>query len=355
MRRWMSVVALLAVMLSPAAPRALAQSGSGSVTIGPAQTAGVISEDPGDGTPPYGATYLPFGNYISTSIGGPVFARSYLLFLLDAIPADVTVTSARLEVDVDLFSFPGSGTFGAYSVTAAWDESMTWATRAPADPTPSVATMVASVPGTYTWDVTNLVNAWLSGTPNNGMMLAAIPPIDSGSLPDQGFAARGQGRTSASPPRLIVEWGAPRLKSGTIRGTVFLDADSDGVFDADEAGLAGIPVQVETDGGWKVDLVTGDNGMYAPAGLKPAWYRVRISVPPGYAPTTPTERGPFELHGNAVLGQDFGLASAPVTLPTTGDPGWPSLANALLLTSVGGAILLMKMTLVDRRGRRRGA
>lgn len=313
---------------------------SGSVTIAPAQTAGVISETPGDGTPPSGSAYLPIGNYISPSSGSSIFSRSYLLFPLDSIPVGVTVTSAQLEVDMDLFPFAGSGMFGAYNVTAGWDESMTWATRAPADPTPRSSTLVASTPGTYAWDVTDLVNGWLSGSPNNGLMLAAIPPVDSGSLGSSGFAARGLGRTSASPPRLIVSWGALTLKGGTIRGMVFLDVDQDGVFDAGESGLAGIPIHVETNGSWATDLVTGDDGTYGPAGLKPAQYRVRIDVPPGYVATTPLGRGPFALNGNAVTGQDFGLASVPVLLPESGALGATAGSVALLLLAAGAALML---------------
>jgi len=346
MRRWVLIAAILAAIAVPVPHSALAQSGS--ATIAPSQTVGVISETPTDGTPPFGSTYLPFGNYIGLVSGNPVFARSYLLFPLDAIPSGVTVTSARLEVDVDLFPFAGSGTLGAYNVTAAWTESMVWGTRAPADPTPLAATAISSVPGAYTWDVTDLVNVWLAGMPNNGLMLAAIPPVDSGALSGPGFAVRGLGRTSASPPRLIVDWGPPR--GGTIRGTVFLDADQDGSFDAGESGLAGIPIHVETNGDWAIDLVTGDDGTYGPSALRPAHYRVRIDVPPGYAATTPIERGPLVLNGNAVTGQDFGLASsAPVLLPESGTSDSRALSIELLFLSIGSVLLLTGIRLSQRR------
>jgi hypothetical protein len=338
-------IALIAVVALASLPD-MARAQATAVTILPSQTAGVISEDPGDGTPPSGSTYLPFGNYIGSISGLPIYSRSYLLFPLNAIPAGVMVTSARLEVDIDLFSFPGSGTFGAFNVTATWDESMVWLTRAPSDATPATSTLIPSTPGTYTWDVTDLVNAWLGGAPNNGVMLAAIPPIDSGPISGQGFAARGLGRTSGSPPRLVVDWGAG-ARGGTIRGTVFRDDDQDGIYDAGESGLPGIPVHVESNGGWTVDLVTGDDGTYGPSALGRASYTVSIDAPPGYAATTPTRRESIAVSGNAVTGQDFGLASAPVVLPEAG----AQPASGLYVSAVGVACVLGGVCLRRRRSR----
>lgn len=348
LRRLVQVGLIIAAVFFTVAP--IAQAQAGSVTILPSQTAGVISQDPGDGTPPFGSTFLPFGNYIGVVSGSPIFSRSYLLFPLGAIPAGVTVTSARLEVDIDLFSSPGSDSFGAYGVTASWSEAMMWVTRAPADPSPTSSTFVPSTPGTYSWDVTDLVRAWLSGAPNNGLMLASIPPVDSGQLSGQGFAARGLGRTSASPPRLIVNWGGA-APGGTIRGTVFLDSDRDGAFDDGEPGLEDVPVHVESNGGWTVDLVTGDDGTYGPAGLKPAHYRVWIDVPLGYAATTPTERASIALNGGAVTGQDFGLSSAPTVLPESGASRSREVPIGLLLSATGCLLLMLGL----RRTRRRAS
>jgi hypothetical protein len=203
--------------LLPLTPIASAQ-GPGGVTIQLSPTVGqnigLIDPPWEDGTPPYNPALLPFGNYVSVQRHNNVFARSYMRFPLDAIPAGATVTSARLEVYVMGWPFTGTATIGAYRVTAAWNETMTWATRVGSDPAPVSTANVSSAVGWYDWDVTALVQAWRAGQPNNGVMLAAVPPADSGTVTPPGWAGEAPGRMSpdaAHAPRLIVNFTVPTV------------------------------------------------------------------------------------------------------------------------------------------------
>lgn len=106
-------------------------------------------------------------------------------------------------------------------------------------------------------------------------------------------------------PEVPVDLGPPL---GTIRGMVFEDLNCNGARDLEESMLSGITFDLRSPGGVLVGGWTGDDGTYGPAGLTPCDYWIDLHVPPDYVATTPTTLGPLAVNGNAIIGQDFGLA-----------------------------------------------
>ncbi len=197
------------VMAVMAVPIAHGQGGTVTIQLGPStgQNIGVLSEIPSGWSADSSTAVLPFGNYVGPVSGNDIETRTYLLFPLSAIPSGATVTSASLEVYVNDWPFDGSASLGVYRVTATWDETMTWATQPAADGTLRASTAVSSVEGWATWDVTSLVQAWRSGTANDGFMLGGAPTPDA-RIGD-GWAAAAVGRTAgdaARAPRLVVSY-----------------------------------------------------------------------------------------------------------------------------------------------------
>jgi len=71
--------------------------------------------------------------------------------------------------------------------------------------------------------------------------------------------------------------------SAAIHGTVFSDEDGDGVWDGDEAGIAGVTVTLDG----VVTATTDVYGSYSFGAVTPAQYTVEETDPPDYISTTP--------------------------------------------------------------------
>jgi len=145
----------------------------------------------------------------SNGNGGPLAAyndgtsniqNTLIFFDLSSLSAYHQVTQATLTLTLDSFNFQGNNggvpTY-IYQLTKPWVESsVTWNTTDGSTPwttpggdmvgtsgtslTAPFASNSTSVPGgntvdgqTFTFDVTNLVNSWLAGMPNDGM--AVVP------------------------------------------------------------------------------------------------------------------------------------------------------------------------------------
>jgi hypothetical protein len=103
----------------------------------------------------------------------------------------------------------------------------------------------------------------------------------------------------------------------SIAGTVFRDADGDGVRDAGEAALAGVKVYFDGNANNRFDsgersVLTDAAGRYAFAPLTSGTYAVRFITPAGLVRTVPASgRHVVQLGaGRAVTGKDFGAAPA---------------------------------------------
>jgi hypothetical protein len=106
---------------------------------------------------------------------------------------------------------------------------------------------------------------------------------------------------------------------GSISGTAFLDANSNGVRDAGENGMAGVTIILHAAGpGTPIITTTAADGSYSFTGLPANTYTVIEIVPPGDVETEPPG-GIWSItlaSGEARTGVDFG--NAPAGVPTTG-------------------------------------
>lgn len=92
--------------------------------------------------------------------------------------------------------------------------------------------------------------------------------------------------------------------AGTISGTVWNDADRDGVRDDDEQPLSGVSVTVgEND----TVLTTGDDGVYRFENLPPRDYMFELALPEGYICTTGNAQKELRLEEGAAVTNDVGL------------------------------------------------
>ena len=103
----------------------------------------------------------------------------------------------------------------------------------------------------------------------------------------------------------------PDGTSAEIGDFVWQDEDGNGVYDAGEAGLEGILVELETALGTPVAATTTDvSGNYLFTGLLPGDYVVRFSAS-GWVATTASTVGPFSLAADAVdTTRDAGFKSS---------------------------------------------
>lgn len=85
---------------------------------------------------------------------------------------------------------------------------------------------------------------------------------------------------------------------GTIGGTVFLDADTNGVQDAGEWGMSGIVVHLQNATGERIATAEtfshACEGLYLFSGVLPGNYTVEVVLPEGHAFTAPGRGAPGE-------------------------------------------------------------
>ena len=85
--------------------------------------------------------------------------RALLWFDFSTIPADVTISSARLQMHAEYTS--GEVNIGAYPILSPWIENVTW------NNTPAHGTIISGVTnsstGPWEWDITNQIQAWVQG------------------------------------------------------------------------------------------------------------------------------------------------------------------------------------------------
>ncbi|MDH3588289.1 MAG: DNRLRE domain-containing protein [Gammaproteobacteria bacterium] len=145
--------------------------------------------------------------------------RSLLKFNLSTIPAEALIESAELELHFNDADSISSANFSIHEVTGDWRETeATWneyqsgenwiSPGGDHNPTAIDTTMIGSTPNTkYTWDATDLVAAWVSGTTiNNGLLLRVSS--GGGSVTNARFAS-SDASTAAKHPKLTVNYRCP--------------------------------------------------------------------------------------------------------------------------------------------------
>ena len=134
--------------------------------------------------------------------------------------------------------------------------------------------------------------------------------------PDGGGDSQSAVTTDGATDNLVQDFGYTENSAGTgvIGDTVFLDQDMDGIFDPGE-GLAGVSVELYSNGVLVAVDVTDVNGSYYFGGLSAGTYTVQVdtaTLPPGVNNTVDPDGGNDSLStvglpaGGIDLAQDFG-------------------------------------------------
>lgn len=158
--------------------------------------------------------------------------RAMIAFDLSSVPAGALIESAFLHLRENRHG--GSGTIGAHRVTAAWTEGTgtwgntrdgaTWTTVDGQHGWPSgngggdfdaAAAASAAIPGASgvdTFDITALVQDWLTGTPNHGVILVNDAPT---GVSWNAFFHTSEVENASLRPRLDVTYRALTPAAGT--------------------------------------------------------------------------------------------------------------------------------------------
>ncbi|MGN7470511.1 DNRLRE domain-containing protein [Brevibacillus sp. SAFN-007a] len=96
--------------------------------------------------------------------------RGLLKFDLGLVPNDAIINSATLKLKQSYTNNGAGGQLDIHKITGIWDNSTNWNTQPPFDTTPSASFTVAAN-GLYTVDIKNLVQDWVNGATNNGLLI----------------------------------------------------------------------------------------------------------------------------------------------------------------------------------------
>ena len=212
------------------------------------------------------------------TLAGPVF-------LAQLRTASVTGTVIN-DLNGDGLQEPGEPGLAGVTVSISGSSPMAlfgWRLNLPAQTTTTDAA------GNYTFG--NLAQGVYS--------VADIPPagfVDSGANPLRIVLAAAQGVAGES---FFVQ-----QRDAVISGTVVNDLNGNGVRDAGEPGLAGIPV-VLTGAGGVLSTTTGMGGAYAFTGLPAGPYSVSYTPPVGFVNTGVNPLGVTVSPGQASAAHDF--------------------------------------------------
>jgi hypothetical protein len=153
-------------------------------------------------------------------------------------------------------------------------------------------------------------------------------------------------------PGVGTDRGAAQTETGAICVATFADANGSGQRDPDDGTLAGVNVNLSTDGAIiATHVTTGDPAGHCFESLLPGIYTVSFTDSPTYRATTSTE-GTFALDGGQRLTiNDFGAVSIPpdalraevAAQIAAAEPAEEPLDNSvrLLLSTVGSMVVMI--------------
>jgi uncharacterized protein (DUF2141 family) len=157
-------------------------------------------------------------------------------------------------------------------------------------------------------------NYRFSNLPAGRYTVRAVPP--AGMLQTQPTAGAANvittvaGTTSSGTNFGVV------INSGSVEGSVFLDANGDGVRNGTETGTSGVRVYVDlnNDGIFTANepnAVSDATGKYSIRNVPQGTYKVKLALPGGLTQTTPSVGSPYTVQvtaGSVASGKVFGVA-----------------------------------------------
>ena len=124
-------------------------------------------------------------------------------------------------------------------------------------------------------------------------------------------------QTTPPPPDQTVVFGSPDVNNlnfgnfttTTLSGTVFNDANSNGIKDPGDAGIQGwkVDLDINADGSVDSTATTDPNGQYSFGNLLPGTYRIRVEGLTGWIQTTTNPADVVNASGVNRPGVDFGF------------------------------------------------
>lgn len=183
-----------------------------AITAAGVSTAAIVTLQPNDGkdaqiTPAFGQSNSNFGSFqdLITNWGDNGRSVGLVEFDLSTLPAGANVTSATLSLFHEANSCSGCR-YDVFRITSAWSESTVTFNTAPTFNPVAVASLViggVGAPGVFRdWDVTSVVQGWLSGSfANFGLWVEEIPVAGSASAYFDSSDFGG----SATDPKLTLQ------------------------------------------------------------------------------------------------------------------------------------------------------
>jgi hypothetical protein len=131
--------------------------------------------------------------------------RSLVQFDLAGIPAGTQIASASLKLYlIDSWDYPGrSRTITTYRIKSGWSEmSVTWNTKPSYGESYGTASVTHGDRRWYSFDVTDLVRAWVNGTKSNYGIMVRGPEHSGQDSSWKGFSTR----EGPFPPQLVINY-----------------------------------------------------------------------------------------------------------------------------------------------------
>ena len=288
------------------------------------------------------------------------------------LPSGARVVGAKLYVFAYWASHNDASTdIEAYRVNRHWEEGTAtwnspWTTpgcdKIPEDRElmPAATARVGNVGGTglwVEWDITQLVQEWVSGSvANEGVILIAPYQYHrhlyfrSSDVGDTAQRPKVEVRYYDPPPTPTPTHTAtptntptptvtltPTPVPGRIEGVVWNDWNGDGIKDAAEPGLTGAVVRVydaahpDPEPPVRDPIVTAGDGAFSFGELPPNYYLVVVAAPPNYILTT-TERTNVLVSSGVTVQVNFGAWIPATPTPTVTSSPTPTLTATSLPT-----------------------
>jgi hypothetical protein len=194
--RWLQLSIQLAIALTAGV------AGATTVTLNPLSDA-YVNDSKSDGN--YKNDWLVAGR--SPAEFTPRY-RSFLRFNLAGIPANATVASAVLRLNLQSLEGGGGAQIELRRVLASWTSAtLTWNNQPPMAAPVAMATVGTTLGADYTWPVTGLVQDWVSGQyANDGLSLRIASETAATAI--RTFASANHSTTSIRP-ELVVTYTLP--------------------------------------------------------------------------------------------------------------------------------------------------